>query len=132
MTSTVMSIWAFEILSAASAARKGFRVPNASECMTTSTPALRPSASRTFAIAARASALFSSSAAFMLKNTAREPAASIPWVTRSTFASVARRSRCTPKTLRPPRASASEAASPKPEEAPRTRAQLRGVVTRRS
>ena len=44
---------------------------------------------------------------------------------RSTFGSVARRSRCTPKTLRPPRASASEAASPKPEEAPRTSAQLR-------
>src|ERR1017187_6567432 len=131
MTSTVMSIWAFEIRSPCSAARKGFRVPKASECMTTSTPAPRPSASRIFAISARASALFSSSAAFMLKNTGRLPAASISCVMRSTFGCVARRSRCTPKTLRPARAKASEAAPPKPEEAPRTRAQLRGVVMRR-
>ena len=34
MTSTVISIWGFEILSPASAARNGFSVPNASECMT--------------------------------------------------------------------------------------------------
>ena len=125
MTSSVMSIWARAIRSAGASARNGLSVPNASEWRTTSIPARAPSASRTFAISAIASARLSSSAAFMLKKTGRPPAAVIAAVIRSTFGCVALRSRWTPKTFRPACARASDAASPNPDEAPRTRAQER-------
>src|SRR6185295_14168813 len=74
-------------------------------------------------ISVATSARFSSSAAFTLKKWASRPMARISPTMRSTLGKVARRSRCTPKMLRPARASATLVASPKPEEAPRTRAQ---------
>ena len=65
----------------------GTRLPNASECMTTRTygwrPAARLSAKRA-SKAARAVARFSSSAAFMLMNSASLPAATIAALTSST------------------------------------------------
>src|SRR5438067_1431289 len=64
-----------------------------------------------------------SSAALTLKKRASRPRPLISVVMRSTLGSVALRSRWTPKTFMPARARARLTASPKPEEAPRTRAQ---------
>src|SRR5215831_2722894 len=117
ITSSVMSICCLFRDSLGSLCRKGRSVPNASECMSART--LTPC----FAIAATTSRRLSSSAALMLKNSARRPRARISEVMRSTLGMVARRSRCTPKMLMPRRASSSAVASPKPEEAPRISAQ---------
>ncbi len=124
MTSSVMSICACVIRSFSSP-RNGLSVPKASEWRTTSTAGAPASAAIASFIPATTSARFSASAAFTFQKIARPPAASISPAIRSTFGSVARRSRWTPKTFRPAFARATEAASPNPEDAPRTRAQFR-------
>ena len=73
-------------------------------------------------IAAITSLRLASSAAFTLKNSALRPAAAISATIRSAFGCVDFRSRWTPKMFQPAFASAIEHASPKPDEAPRTRA----------
>ncbi len=123
MTSSVISSCALLIEASRVSAKKGFNVPKASEWRSTETRDSGGSPPHVFAIAARTSARFSSSAALTLKNSARRPAAAISATIRSALACVDFRSRCTPKMFQPARASASEQASPKPEEAPSTRAQ---------
>ena len=123
MTSSVISICGLAIAFSRGSAKNGFRVPKASECRRTETRASAGSAPQVFWIAAMTSARFSSSAAFTLKNSARRPAARISATIRSALGCVPLRSRWTPKMFQPAFASASEHASPNPEEAPRTRAQ---------
>ena len=123
MTSRVISIWGLLIAFSRGSAKNGFSVPNASECSSTETRdsgGSPPQASRIFATT---SALFPSSAALTLKNSARRPAPRISAAMRSAFACVPLRSRWTPKTFHPAFASAIEQASPNPDEAPRTTAQ---------
>src|SRR5882724_8840788 len=123
MTSRVMSIWALVTASFMGSATKSLRVPKARECRSTRSwpSASRPRRMRSISVAT--SARFSSSAALTLKKWASRPPARISPTMRSTLGRVARRSRCTPNTLRPARASAKLVASPKPEDAPRTKAQ---------
>src|SRR6476659_269598 len=123
MTSSVISSCGLEIAPSRASAKNGFSVPKASECRTTETRASGGSAPQVSLITATTSPRLPSSAALTLKNSARRPIDAISATIRSALACVALRSRWTPKTFQPALARASEQASPKPEEAPRTRAQ---------
>src|SRR5439155_269905 len=123
ITSSVMSICAWLTASFIGFAMYGLSVPNASEWTRTRSVPPSPRSTRTRSISPTASAQRSGSAAFTLKKRASRPSARIAARMRSAFASVALRSRCTPKMFMPARASARLVASPKPEEAPRMSAQ---------
>ena len=97
----------------------GTSVPNASECMNTRTWASAPCSLSVCRIDDSTTARFSASAAFVLKKTARRPSASTSATTRCALGSVERRSRWTPKTFMPLRASSTAAAAPNPLDAPR-------------
>ena len=102
MTSWVISIFLRSTPALGSSVRNGTSEPNASECITTRTYGSRPAArdcSNRSRRAARAPARFSSSAAFMLMYSAAAPAASMPALTSSTWASAARKSRWIPQML---------------------------------
>src|SRR5207244_4030557 len=118
-----MSICAWLTASFIGFAMYGLSVPNASEWTRTRSVPPSPRSTRTRSISPTASAQRSGSAAFTLKKRASRPSARIAARMRSAFASVALRSRCTPKMFMPARASARLVASPKPEEAPRMSAQ---------
>jgi hypothetical protein len=122
ITSIVISSWGLEIAFSRGSPKNGFRVPNARECSTTDTRHSAASPPQEREIAATTSERFASSAALTLKNSAFRPAAAISATIRSAFGWVDLRSRWTPKTFQPAFARAIEHASPKPDEAPRTRA----------
>src|SRR5262245_18741727 len=123
MTSSVISSCALEIDASRESANIGFNVPKASEWRRTPTRDSCGSDPHVVRIAATTSARLASSAALTLKNSARRPEAAISATIRSALACVALRSRWTPKMFHPAFASASEHASPNPEEAPRMTAQ---------
>src|SRR5215831_281680 len=123
MTSSVMSIWALVTAYFIGSAMKSFSAPKASEWSMIFTRPASPRSSRMRAISVATSARRSSSAALTLKNRASRPSALMSSFTRSAFLRVALRSRCTPKMSQPARARARAVAAPKPDDAPRIRAQ---------
>ena len=124
MTSSVMSICACVIRSFSSP-RNGLSVPKASEWRTTSTAPPDSAAIASFIPAIDLRPLLGVGGIHVPED--RPAARGLDLRRRSapTFGRVARRSRWTPKTFRPALARATEAASPNPDDAPRTRAQFR-------
>ena len=128
MTSRVISICLGATCSSG-VETKGRRLPKAREWRTTFTEA--PDSPKCSAIVSRTAVRFAGSAALALIKTAWRPAARTSAAAASAEGRVARVSRCTPKMLRPERASSAAVARPKPLEAPSTKAQSARSIAKR-